>query len=218
MTFSVVARCAATGRLGVATASASLAVGGRCPHARDGVGAVTTQNRTDPGLGPRVLDGLARGMAAEAALAEVMAQAQAAEWRQVAVIDRAGDVATYHGARCSGVFGEARGEGVVALGNLLASAVVPQAMVAGFLGAGDRALEERLLAALEAGLAAGGEVKPLRSAALVVVGEPHPGSNLRVDCAEAPLAALGALWRAWAPEMAQCRLWAVDPGALPPAT
>jgi len=217
MTFSVLARCGETGRLGVATASASLAVGARCPHARDGVGAVTTQNRTDPGLGPRLLDCLARGMAAEAALAEVMAQAVAPAWRQVAVIDRAGAVATYHGARCSGVFGEARGMGVVALGNLLASELVPEAMVAGFLGAADRALEERLLAALEAGLAAGGEVRPLRSAALVVVGEPHPGSNLRVDGAEAPLAALAALWRMWAPQMAQVRLWAVDPGALPPA-
>jgi uncharacterized Ntn-hydrolase superfamily protein len=217
MTFSVVAQCGETGRLGVATASASLAVGARCPHARDGVGAVTTQNRTDPGLGPRVLDCLARGMAAEAALATVMAQAEAAEWRQVAVIDRAGAVATYHGERCSGVFGEARGAGVVALGNLLASAAVPQAMVAGFMGAADLILEERLMAALEAGLAAGGEVRPLRSAALVVVGEPYPGSNLRVDWADAPLAGLAALWRAWAPQMAQCRLWAVDPAALPPA-
>jgi uncharacterized Ntn-hydrolase superfamily protein len=133
------------------------------------------------------------------------------EWRQVAIVDTAGMIGTFHGARCSGVHAEARGDAAVALGNLLQSADVPAAMIAGYAVA-QGMLEERLLAALDAGLAAGGEVKPLRSAALLVVDrDPFPYTDLRVDWDEAPLARLRALWGEWRPVADTCRTWALDP-------
>lgn len=213
MTFSIVARCARTGRLGVAGATSSIAFGGRCPYGRSGLGVVVTQNRTDPTIGPRALDHLAQGLDAGAALAATMAETVHPEWRQAAVMDAAGRIASYNGARCSGLNAEARCDTAVALGNILADVGVPAAMIRGF-EATEGALEDRLIAALRAGLAAGGEVKPLRSAAMITVGtDPFPDSNLRIDSADDPIGALAALWRQWRVMAPTCRLWAYDPGA-----
>jgi len=211
MTFTLVARCQQTGHLGVATASASLAVGARCPYVRAGIAAVTTQNRTDPTLGPRLLDALATNTDPDAALASLMANAAFPEWRQVAVVDKHGRVAAFHGERCSGTHSEARGDGAISLGNLLASPEVPAAMMAAFVATGG-SLGTRLLAALDGGLAAGGEIKPMRSAALkIATSDPFPYTDLRVDGAENPLALLRGLWHDWEPEAEKCRAWAIDP-------
>jgi uncharacterized Ntn-hydrolase superfamily protein len=212
MTFSIVARCAETGRLGIGVTTASLAVGGRCPFVRAGIGAVTTQNRTHPLIGPRVLDLLDEGATAAEAVAAAVEGFPFPEWRQVAAVDARGGIGVHHGARCSGLHAEARGAGVVALGNLLASAEVPGAMVSAF-EMSQGMLEDRILAALAAGLSAGGEVKPLQSAALLVADrDPFPYTNLRVDGDEAaPLDRLGALWRRWRPQAETCRAWALDP-------
>jgi uncharacterized Ntn-hydrolase superfamily protein len=211
MTFSIVARCAETGRLGVAVATASVAVGARCPFAQAGTGAVVTQNRTNPLIGPRALALLAAGAAGDDAARQAAEAFDFPEWRQVAIVDAAGRIGTYHGARCSGLHAEARGKAVVALGNLLRSADVPAATIAGYAAA-EGMLEDRLLAALEAGLAAGGEIKPLRSAALLVVDrDPFPYTDLRVDWDEAPLARLRTLWGQWQPMADTCRAWALDP-------
>ncbi|WP_158595794.1 DUF1028 domain-containing protein [Oleomonas cavernae] len=211
MTFSLLARCASTGRMGIATATSSLAVGGRVPFALARAGAVATQNRTDPMIGPAALAALTQGAGAQAALDRAVAGTAFPEWRQVAVIDAQGRIATYHGERCSGIHAEARGEGAVALGNILATPAVPQAVIDAFMVAGG-SLEERLVAGLMGGLAAGGEFKPLRSAALLVVdADPFPYANLRIDMAEAPLERLRELVPAWAGEAEKCRKWALDP-------
>jgi uncharacterized Ntn-hydrolase superfamily protein len=211
MTFSIVARCAETGRLGVAVATASVAVGARCPFAASGVGAVVTQNRTNPLIGPRALALLGAGAKGDDAARQAAEGFDFPEWRQVAIVDAAGRIGTFHGARCSGVHAEARGAAAVALGNLLQSADVPAAMIDGYAAA-QGVLEERLLAALDAGLTAGGEIKPLRSAALLVVDrDPFPYTDLRVDWDTAPLAALRMLWFQWRPVADTCRTWALDP-------
>lgn len=211
MTYSIVARCARTGRLGVAVATASVAVGARCPFATAGVGAVVTQNRTHPLIGPRALTLLEAGAWGDAAARQAAEAYDFPEWRQVALVDTAGRIGTYHGAKCSGVHAEARGEAAVSLGNLLSSARVPDAALAGY-DAATGALEERLLAGLIAGLAAGGEVKPLRSAALVVVDrDAFPYTHLRIDADPEPLRRLAELWQEWQPVAETCRRWAVDP-------
>src|SRR5579859_7482211 len=165
MTFSIVARCAETGRLGVAVATGSIAVGARCPFAEGGIGALVTQNRTHPLIGPKALDLLREGAATDGIAERAASAFPFPEWRQVAVVDTHGRVDAFSGARCSGIHAVALGESFVALGNLLASPGVPAAMAARFRD-GTGPLEDRLLAALDAGLAAGGEIKPLRSAAL----------------------------------------------------
>jgi uncharacterized Ntn-hydrolase superfamily protein len=212
MTFSIVARCAETGRLGVAVATASLAVGGRCPFVAGGIGAVTTQNRTHPSIGPRVLDLLRDGASAAQAVETAVAAFPFPEWRQVAVVDAQGGIGVFHGTRCAGLHAEARGRGVVALGNLLQSDAVPGAIVAAFEATGGK-LEDRLLAGLIAGLAAGGETNPIQSAALLVAGDdPFPYTSLRVDWdGTAPLDQLAALWQRWQPVAPKCRAWALDP-------
>ena len=214
MTFSIVARCAETGRLGVATATGSIAVGARCPFAAAGVGAAVTQNRTLPLIGPKALDCLRAGMSPADAAAAAARSFPFPEWRQVAVVDAQGAVGAFAGERCSGINAIVLGEGAVALGNLLQDPAVPAAMLDGF-AAGAGLLEERLLAALDAGLAAGGEVKPIRSAALLVVDrDPFPCTDLRIDFDELPLGRLRALWRAWRPAADTVRSWAVDPYAV----
>jgi len=211
MTYSIVARCARTGRLGVAVATASVAVGARCPFAAAGIGAVVTQNRTHPLIGPRALTLLEAGAWGDAAARQAAEAYDFPEWRQVALVDTSGRIGTYHGAKCSGVHAEARGEAAVSLGNLLRSPRVPEAALAGY-DAATGALEERLLAGLIAGLAAGGEVKPLRSAALVVVDrDAFPYTHLRIDSDAKPLRRLEELWQQWQPVAETCRRWAIDP-------
>jgi uncharacterized Ntn-hydrolase superfamily protein len=211
MTYSIVARCAQTGRLGVAVATASVAVGARCPFATAGIGAVVTQNRTHPLIGPRALTLLEAGVSGDAAARQAAETFDFPEWRQVALVEASGRIGTYHGARCSGVHGEARGEAAVALGNSLRSKDVPAAALAGYEAACGT-LEHRLLAGLVAGLAAGGEIKPLRSAALVVVDrDAFPYTHLRIDADDDPLRKLDQLWREWQPVAETCRRWALDP-------
>jgi uncharacterized Ntn-hydrolase superfamily protein len=214
MTYSIVARCAQTGRLGVAVATASVAVGARCPFATAGSGAVVTQNRTHPLIGPRALTLLEAGVSGDAAARQAAETFDFPEWRQVALVEASGRIGTYHGARCSGVHGEARGEAAVALGNLLRSKDVPAAALAGYEAAFGT-LEDRLLAGLVAGLAAGGEIKPLRSAALVVVDrDAFPYTHLRIDADDDPLRKLDELWREWQPVAETCRRWALDPDGV----
>ena len=119
MTFSIAARCARTGALGVAISSSSPAVGARCPNVRAGVGAVSTQNVTDPRLGSAVLDALAAGSDAHAALAQVSATASFAEYRQLTAVDRNGRSAVFSGDKSLGINAEELAPDVAAAGNLL---------------------------------------------------------------------------------------------------
>ncbi|MBK1659652.1 DUF1028 domain-containing protein [Paracraurococcus ruber] len=200
MTFSLIARCPRTGQVGAAVTTSSIAVGSRCAFASPGLGAVLTQHRTDPRLGPRGLDLLRGGCTAAETVAALVASTPDAGWRQLAVLDAAGRTAHHHGARVKPAHGAAHGPGVVAIGNILASDQVPQAMLDGFLAAEAAPLAERLLRALEAGEAAGGEHGDVTSASLLVLWrEAFPYVDLRVDKAAAPLPALRALWEEYAP-------------------
>lgn len=197
MTFSVVARCAETGQLGIAISSSSIAVGARCPWLRPGVGAVASQNITLPSLGPQVLDLLERDVVPGDALATLVEQAHS-EYRQVTVIDSKGRTAHFSGAKTLGVHNAVSGEHCVAAGNMLANPGVIEAMVRAFENASGH-LADRLLAAMHAGQARGGEAGPVHLAALIVVDDlPWPIVNLRVDWAdEDPVGALDQLWQAY---------------------
>jgi uncharacterized Ntn-hydrolase superfamily protein len=219
MTYSLIGHCARTGQFGCAVTTSSLAVGARVPHARAGVGAILTQHRTDPRLGPRGLDLLASGCSAEETLAALVASTPDHAWRQLAAMDRHGRTAHVHGAKVKPALGAAHARGCVALGNILAHERVPAAMAEAFLAAEAEPLAERLMRALEAGEAAGGEGRPVISAALLVVErEVFPLVDLRVDEAPEAISALRALWNAYAPQVELYLTRAVNPDAAPGVT
>lgn len=216
MTFSISARCEKTGMLGIAISSSSPAVAARCAHARAGVGVVATQNITDPALGPKGLDLLASGLSAEAALARLLQGYETAPWRQVVILDAEGEAALHSGAHTLGINAIAKGVNCAAAGNLLANREVPAAIVAAFERA-EGHLGDRLLAAMQAGLAAGGEAGPVHSAGLYLVRDVSwPVADLRVDWAENdPIDALVALWNLYKPQLDDYVTRAIDPTAAP---
>jgi uncharacterized Ntn-hydrolase superfamily protein len=218
VTFSLAGRCARTGMLGCTVTTSSIAVGSRCPHARPGIGAALTQHRTDPRLGPLVLERLTRGCDARTALAGVIAVAPHAAWRQIAVIDRFGQTAAFTGKHVDRAkAGESKGLDCVAIANIVRSPEVPGAMVRSFEGDPERPLAQRLVEALAAGEAAGGEFRPVVSAALLVVDrESFPYVDLRVDDHRDPIAELRRLWLAYEPEAELYVVRANDPAAAPP--
>jgi uncharacterized Ntn-hydrolase superfamily protein len=216
MTFSIAARCARTGRFAVAVASSSPAIAARCAHLRPGVGAVTTQNVTDPRLGPRGLDLMALGASAEQARATLAATAPDAAYRQLTLIDAQGRTAVFSGAHALGIHGEAQGRDVVSAGNLLAHSAVPWEVVAAFEDCEMPDLGDRALEAIAAGLASGGEAGPIRSAGLLLSGEVSwPIADLRIDWHEAPIAALRELWELWKPQMEAYVTRALNPSGAP---
>jgi uncharacterized Ntn-hydrolase superfamily protein len=216
MTFSLVGRDAATGMFGTVVASSSPCVAARCAHARAGVGAVASQNVTDPSLGSRLLALLADGASAESAIETVRADAPFVEFRQLTAVDRTGGTAIWSGARTLGTNAEARGVDCAAAGNLLADTDVPAAMVRSFESSAGEQLVERLVRALEAGLAAGGEAGPVRSCGLVAVDRVSwPIADLRVDWHDEPIAELRALWGVWEPQMQDYVTRALDPTTAP---
>jgi uncharacterized Ntn-hydrolase superfamily protein len=217
MTFSIAGRCARTGMFGVAITTSSIAVASRCPWARAGVGAVATQNVTDPRLGSRGLDLMASGLSAPLALARLLEQAPHADYRQVALIDHHGETAVHTGAKTLGTHATAAAADCVAAGNLLSNRDVPQAMARSYAAHPDMHLAERLLLALEAGLVAGGEVGPVRSAGLLVVHEqPWPLVDLRVDWDEGnPISTLHRLWVRFQPQMNDYVTRALEPSSAP---
>ena len=217
MTFSIAARCARSGAFGVAISSSSPAVGARCPNVRAGVGAASSQNVTDPRLGPALLDALAAGADAAGAVEQVAAAAEHPEHRQLLVVDARGRTAHWTGAKALGVVGLATAPDVIAAGNLLATPDVPDAMVAAFGATEGQELGDRLLAAMRAALEAGGEAGPVHSAALLVATTAAwPTTDLRVDWDDDdPIGRLAELWRLWAPQAQAYLDRALDPEAAP---
>jgi uncharacterized Ntn-hydrolase superfamily protein len=217
MTFSLAARCPRTGQFAVAVASSSPAVAARCAFARAGLGAVTTQNITDPRLGPALLAALEAGLNAQAALARVLAGACHPQYRQVTVLDNTGRTAAWSGQNTLGVHAESLGQNAVSAGNLLANPRVPEAVRITCVAA-DPTLDlgTRVITAMQAGLAAGGEAGPIRSAGLLVVDrEAWPLTDLRVDWHDEPLAELARLWEIWRPQMQDYVTRALNPGGAP---
>ena len=216
MTFSIVARSADARLFGMAIASSSPAVAARCAHGRAGAGVVASQNITDPSLGPKILRELAAGASAAAAVTRVLQSSPHADYRQVLAIGREGPPAVHSGRHALGVVDVALGTDAAAAGNLLANPGVPRAMVAAFEAA-DGHFADRLLCALRAGAAQGGEAGPVHSAGLLVVRNVDwPLVDLRVDWAdEDPIRALTALWKLYAPQMEDYVRRALDPAAAP---
>ena len=217
MTFSILGRCPKTGQMGMAISSSSPAVASRCAWARAGVGVVATQNITDPAIGDRALDLMALGADADAAMRVVTASAPYIQYRQIMMLDANGATSHFSGEHTLGINGVASGDMVICGGNLLAGGDVPLAMTRAFDAAAGESLGERLLLALEAGLAAGGEAGPVHSAGLLVVDqESWPVVDLRIDWLdEAPLAALRKAWRVYAPQMSDYVTRAKDPRIAP---
>lgn len=216
MTFSLVARCAETGMFGVAISSSSPAVAARCAFARAGTGAVASQNITDPTLGPLALDLMQAGATAAQAIARIRADNAFIDYRQVLVIDAAGGTAIHSGLNALGIWAEAQGRDVASGGNLLANSGVPQAIVAGFESSTGH-LGDRLIAAMRAGVAAGGEAGPVHSAGLRLVDKVSwPVADLRCDWTEdCPIEALASLWDIYKPQLAAYVQRALDPRAAP---
>lgn len=202
MTFSLVGRCARTGAVGAVIASASQAVAGRCLAVDAGVGAVASQSTTDPRLRTILLDALADGATAPRALQIATDTTPDIGYRQLALVDTAGNAAAYSGKLALGDAADTSGPDAAAAGNLLADQGVPAAMLAAFHAQPDDGLGDRLIAALQAGLAAGGEITPVRSAGLLLAQDvPWPVADLRVDWHDDPVAELAELWRLWKPQL-----------------
>jgi uncharacterized Ntn-hydrolase superfamily protein len=201
MTFSLVARCERTGAVGGVIASASMAVTARCLAVRAGVGAACSQSTTDPRLREALLDAMAGGLAASDALAALVDRTPDIAYRQLAAVDAAGRSASYSGGLALPEATDVCAAGAAAAGNLLADRGVPEAMLAAFRDRSGDSMGERLIAAIRAGLAAGGEVSPVRSAGMVIAESvPWPVTDLRVDWHDDPVGQLAGLWRIWQPQ------------------
>jgi uncharacterized Ntn-hydrolase superfamily protein len=196
VTYSIVARDPENGELGVAVQSHWFSVGPIVPWARPGIGAVATQANAEISYGPLALELLGRGLGAEAALAQLVKQDPGSAGRQVAIVDAGGRAAAFTGESCMARAGHVTGDGVSCQANIMASERVWPAMLAAFVAA-DGALTMRLLSALDAAEAEGGDLRGRQSAAILVV--PAQGNDwdtvisLRVEDHPSPLAELRRL-------------------------
>jgi uncharacterized Ntn-hydrolase superfamily protein len=215
MTFSLVGRCERTGAVGAVIASASMAVAARCAAVRAGTGAVCSQSTTDPRLREALLDAMSGGLTAGQALAALAGGTADVAYRQLAVVDAAGGSAAYSGDLALGEATHTLAAGAAAAGNLLADRGVPAAMLAAFGNRPGDSLGDRLIAALRAGLAAGGEVSPVRSSGMIIAeSAPWPSTDLRVDWDEHPVEQLAALWQLWQPQAASYIQRALRPSEM----
>jgi len=193
VTWSLIA-CDDSGAFGVAVASRFFAVGALCPHAASGVGALSTQALVNPLYGPAALEAMAR----DADPAEIVRTLTAAdggrEHRQLHMIDRAGRIAAHTGASCIDWCGHRAGAGYSVAGNMLAGPRVLADTAAAFESNRTLPFAERLIAAMEAGEAAGGDKRGKQAAALIVyTTERYPALDLRVDDHPEPIAELRRL-------------------------
>ncbi|MDB5369143.1 MAG: hypothetical protein JWP20_701 [Roseomonas sp.] len=203
MTWSILAHDPQTGAFGVTVATCAFAVGASCPYLRAGVGAVSTQSFTNRYLGPAVLDAMARGLPPEAAIEAALAGDTNKAYRQIHAMDRHGRSAAWTGQSCVIWAGSASAPGFSVAGNMLAGAeVVAQTLVS--LNAGTALpLPERMMLAMEAGQAAGGDRRGRQSAAMkLITTEDFPDLDLRVDDHADPLAELRRLIGLWQRERA----------------
>jgi uncharacterized Ntn-hydrolase superfamily protein len=216
MTFSLVARCAETGMFGLAISSSSPAVAARCSFARAGVGAVASQNVTDPSLGPLALDLMEAGQSAHEAIAEVQARGKFIDYRQVLAVDTQGRTAIHSGPNSLGIWTQAQAQNVASGGNLLANDSVPQAIVEAYLSSTGH-IGDRLIAAMRAGLAAGGEAGPIHSAGMKIVDSVSwPVADLRCDWTEdCPIENIATAWDIYKPQLEAYVHRALDPSEAP---
>lgn len=195
MTFSLAARCARTGMLGVAVSTALPAVGSLCPFVAAKVGAVATQAWVNPYLGIDGLELLRSGHDASAALELLLAPDPGRDLRQLAVVDVQGGAVAFTGSDCTEWAGHLTGPGFAVQGNMLTGGNVLDAMAADFEQTTHQDLPERLVAALEAGQRVGGDKRGRQSAAVRVFwNEDYPYVDLRVDEHAQPVTELRRVW------------------------
>ena len=193
MTWSIIARDA-SGTFGVAIATRFFAVGALCPHAQSGVGALSTQALVNPHYGAQSLKLLAKGLPAPEVVQRLIAPDEGREHRQLHVIDAAGRIGQHTGAQCVDWAGAVAGEGFSVAGNMLANEQVIQQTARAFHES-KKPFAERLISALRAGEAVGGDKRGKQSAALLICStEDYPELNLRVDDHADPLAELNRLY------------------------
>ncbi len=216
MTFSLVARCAKTGMFGMAVSSSSPAVAARCAHARAGVGAVASQNITDPSLGPKTLDLMELGASAEVAVRQIVCETAHIAFRQLLAIDGQGTTAIHSGRNVLGKWNEVQGKDVASGGNLLAHDGVPAAIVLAFETC-EGHLGDRLIEAMRAGLSAGGEAGNVHSAGMMLVDQVHwPVADLRCDWTEdCPIEAIATAWDIYKPQLNDYVRRALNPSVAP---
>lgn len=203
MTWSIVAHDPATGAFAVAVTTCAFAVGASCPFVRAGVGAVSTQSFTNRYLGPAVLDGMARGLSPAAAIEGALAGDEGRALRQIHAVDRQGRTAAWTGESCVEWAGSQSGSGFSVAGNMLANPAVVGETTATFRAGTGLLLPERLVLALDAGEAAGGDRRGRQSAAMkLVTTEDFPDIDLRVDDHPEPLVELRRLLGIWRRERA----------------
>ncbi|MFF9213825.1 MULTISPECIES: DUF1028 domain-containing protein [unclassified Streptomyces] len=216
MTLSLVVRDG--DRFGIVVSSSSPAVAARVAHLRPGAGAAASQNVTDPTLGTSLLDALADHGDAQRALNDVtgaVRNEKTIDYRQLTVLGRSGPGFAYSGARTLGTHASATADGAVAAGNMLSGEHIPGVLLDAYAAATGE-LEERLLAALRAAVAAGGEEGPLYSAGLAVVADVDwRVTDLRVDWAENPVDRLGELLDVWLPQRDDYVRRGLDPASAP---
>ena len=216
MTFSLVARCADTGMFGLAISSSSPAVAARCSYARAGVGAVASQNITDPTLGPKTLDLMQAGMSAAEAVAEAIRISNFTEYRQLIAIDKNGKTAIHSGPNSLGIWTQAEGKNVAAGGNLLSNESIPQSIVDAFMSS-EGHIGDRLIAAMRSGLKAGGEAGPVHSAGMKIVDKmTWPIADLRCDwTTNCPIEEVATAWDVYKPQLDAYVQRAIDPREAP---
>lgn len=181
-TFSIAGRCARTGQLGVAVSTKLPAVGMLCPFAKAGVGAVASQSFVNPYIGHWALEYLSQGLSAQESLDRILERDPLPTLRQIGIVDAQGRAVSYTGEDCDSWCGHVVGESFAAQGNMLVGAETISTMAERFEATVDLDLAERLMLALEAGQAAGGDKRGRQSAALLVVDtEDYPLVSLRVD-------------------------------------
>lgn len=194
MTWSVIARERRTGRVGIIVATRFFAAGAVVPHIRTGVGAVATQAFVNPHYGSRGLDLLGTGATAEAAVQALIASDDGRDHRQLHLMDRQGRFSAHTGKACIGWCGHLARDDVSVAGNMLAGAAVIEDTAGAYAANADLPLARRLIAAMKAGEAAGGDSRGKQSAALLIHdGEDYPLYDLRVDDHHDPLAELARL-------------------------
>ncbi len=208
MTWSIVAREPATGAFGVAVTTRAFAVGARCPWLRAGVGAVSTQSMSNHHLGPAILDRLQHGLEPANAIEAALAGDAGRGLRQVHCVDRLGRSAAWTGGNCVEWCGHRTAEDVSVAGNMLAGEAVVGASFESYARSGVLPFAERMLAALHAGQAAGGDKRGKQSAALMVTtNDIMPDINLRVDDHIDPLPELARLLAIYRLDVEPRRHW-----------
>ena len=216
MTFSLVARCKETGMLGTAVTSSSPAVAARCSYTRSNVGAVSTQNVTDPSLGKKSLDFLETGLTSIQVVEKIKSTNKHLEYRQVLIIDSKGNTAIHSGNNSLGIWSEAVGDNVISAGNLLANKEVTKVIISAF-EQNKGHLADRMLAGLKAGLDAGGEEGPIHSAGIRISHQVSwPIIDLRCDWTEdCPVTKLFEIWKVYKPQVDDYLQRAMDPIGAP---